>query len=345
MAINLDLLCTTVQQNLNKIAADNYPAMKRRPTGFLDGVMSETNRAGFSTEYATDKGDGKSMTVVREWALPTTSAETVDAEPDICLPGVSETRILDTVAITQYTGSQVIAFSDAELRKYCEKPSDVVTMRIARNMSGLFERLNQKLIASYLADVGGFIGGVAKGKNITLLHDNGITEQSIPDGEIEMMEDMEDLGVGRPIVVGAGPISRYSKLADIGCCNDYGQDINELAGAYQFYRDRAVKTVAAGTPVNPILAWSPGAVQLALYNKYRGDFRRIVPELFSHTTQVDPVTGIELDMRFKYDDCTDTFKFQFGVHHELFMLPEMHKAADDRFGVNYAFLYNGLVSA
>lgn len=345
MAIELEDLCTTVQQQLSQLAGDNYPAMRREQTGFLDAVVSDTNRAGFSTRYLHDDEEGKLMQVVREWAVPIPYSEAKDTEQSVCESGIEEPRILDVVTLNGYTGSRVIEFTESELRKYCESPGEVQTMRIAQHIGGVMRKLNQKLIAKYLTDVGEFIGGVAPGKNIKLLYDNGITEAAVADGEVIMMEDMADLGVSRPIVVGAGVISRYSRLAEIGCCNDYGQSVDELATSYLFYRDRDVKIVADGTPVEPIICFAPGAVQLSTYNKYRGPFRRVVDNLYAHDTMVDPVTGITLDMKWKYNDCAEKWRLQFGLHHELHLLPELFKAADERFNVNYAFLYNGVVGA
>lgn len=350
--INLELFCRTAQQNLNQLAGENYPALKREPTGFLDAVNSEVNRAGFETRYAVDNLDGKKNLVIREWSIPIPHTQTVSTEQDICGEGVEEPRILDTVEITQYTGSRVMKFTDAELRKYCEAPSEVVTMRIAQHMSGVFRALNRKLIAQYLNFVGGFIGGVAAGKNLPLLKLEGGREIIVPDGEVTMLEDMADLGVGRPIVVGSGVISRYSRHANIGCCNEYGQDVGELASSYLFYRDRDVAQIADGTPENPIIVFAPGAVQLGLYNKYRGEFRKEVENQFKLTTTVDPVQGIELDTKIRYDECEEVWKMQFGVHHELFSMPTGIFSGpgpggynDERFGVNYTFLYNGQVLA
>jgi hypothetical protein len=341
-AINLETLCTTVQQKLSELAGDNYPAMKREPTGFLDAVVSDVNRSGFTTTYMHDDGGGKLMQVVREWAQPVPYTDTVDEEQSVCESGTEEGRILDVVQITQYTGSRVMEFSESELRTYCEQPSDVQTMRIAQHIGGVMRKLNQKLIAQYLTQVGNSPMGNAPGSvTLNMLYNDGVTEQLIPDGEVRLMEDMADIGVVRPIVVGSGIVSRYARLAAIGCCNDYGQDVTNLAGSFAFYRDRDVAIVADDEGTE-IIVWNPGAVQLSTYNKYRGEFRRVVENHYAHDTMVDPVTGLTLDMKWKYDDCAEKWRLQFGVHHELHLLPNtMFKAADERNEINYAFLYQG----
>lgn len=342
MAIELEDFCQTVQQDLVDLAGSNYPAMKREPTGLLDAVRSESNRSGFSQNYITDGGDGKLKQVLIEWIKPIPVSTTVTTMQDICEAGTEEPVFRDVKTLTGFASTRVIEFSDAELRKLCDAPSEHRAKVISAHMSGLFRKVNQICIAKYNTGVGGFIGGVAAGKNVEFLHYDGITEAAKPDGEIVMMEDMQNLGVtGKPLVVGSGIISRYSKLAQIGCCNDYGQDVSDLSGAYDFYRDRDVDIVL-GTSEN-VFAFAPGAVQLATYNMFRGDFRKVVPNVYVHDTITDPVQGITVDVKMKYDDCAHVWRMAYFLHFDLFLLTnDMFYNADERDGVNYAFKYKAV---
>lgn len=341
MAIELEDFCNTVQQGLNQLAGDNYPALKREQNGFLSAVNSETNRSGFSQKYIEDDGAGKQKQVLIEWIQPVPVDETVSSEQDVCDTGTEAAKLRDVVTLTGFASSRVIEFSEAQLRKYCEAPSEHIAMVVSAHMSGLFRKINQTLITKYLAQVGGFIGGVAAGRNLELLHYDGVSEAAKPDGEVLLMEDMADLGVSRPIVVGSGIVSRYAKLADIGCCNDYGQDIAQLQAAWDFYRDRDVD-IQAGTSEN-IIAFSPGAVQMTTYNKYRGEFKKFVNDSYAHTTIVDPVEGLEIDMKMKYDDCTEKYRMAYFLNFDLHALPlTLFKDTDERDGVNYSFLYKGV---
>lgn len=342
MAIELAALCNTVQQNLNALARNNYPAFKRRQVGLLDAVRSPQNTSGFSQRYNTDGGDGKKKTVVIEWAQPVPVSTTVTTEQSVCEGGTEEPRFLDTVELTAFAGTRVMLFTEAELRAYCEQPSEVQTMRIAQHMSGLFEKIDQIGVTKFSAGAGGFIGGPDPGRALSVLHydADGQTTVAKPDGEVRLLEDMANMGVtGRPIVVGAGNISEYARLANIGCCNDFGQNIQQLSGSYDFFRDREVDRIMAGD--NNVLVFAPGAVQMATYNKYRGEFRKIVPDLFAHTTIVDPVTGIELDMKWKYDDCDELWRLHIFLNFDFFLLPDtLFKDADEYDGINYAWLYS-----
>lgn len=340
-SIDLEEFCQTVRQELTDLAGNNYPALKREATGMLDAVTSAENRAGYDQKYLTDDGEGKQKQVLVEWIQPIPDSETEDTEQDVCAEGVEAPTFRDVVTLTGFTSTRVMKFTESELRKYCAKPSEHMTMVIAAHMSGLFRAINKKLIAKYVAQVGGFYGGVAAGKNANLLAFDGLTEQAIPDGEVMMLEDMADLGVGRPIVVGSGIISRYGRLADIGCCNDYGQSIDELAGRYSFYRDRDFDVIADEADL--FAAFSPGAIQMPTFNKYRGEFKRVVPNLYSHDTLVDPVTGLTLDWKMVYDKCDEVWRMAYFLHYDLIGLPlDIFDAADDRYGVNYTFTYKGV---
>lgn len=329
---------------MDRLATRNYPAFKRRPTGFMDAVRSDINRSGFEQRYPVDNGDGKLNQVVIEWAQPVPVSTTVTTEQDVCAGGTEEPRFQDTVELTGYAGTRVMLFTEDALRKYCEQPSEVQDMRIAQHISGLFEKIDQGLITKYNAGIGGFIGGGGAGRELELLHydSNGQTEVAKPDGEVKLLEDMRDMGVvGTPIVVGSGIVSRYAELAKIGCCNDFGQDVGQLNGSFQFYRDREVDRMLAGD--ENLLVFAPGAVQMATYNKFRGEFKKIVPGLFAHTTFIDPITGIELDMLWKYDDCNFVWRLHIGLHYDLFMMPlELFKDADEYDGINYAWRYKAV---
>ena len=341
MAIELEDLCTTVQQNLDTLATQNYPAFNRRPVGLLDAVRSDVNRAGFSEKYRVDDGDGKLKQVVIEWAQPVPVSTTVTSEQDVCEAGTEEPRFLDTVELTGYAGTRVMEFSEEALRKYCESPSQVETMRIAQHLSGLFEKIDQILVSKFNAGVGGLLPGATN--TLPLLHydTDGQTTVAKADGEIKLLTQLSDMGVvGSPLVVGSGIIEEYARLKDIACCNEFGQDLSRQTGAFNWYKDREVDRMLAGS--NNILAFAPGAVQMATYNKFRGEFRKEVPGLFRHTTIIDPVTGIELDMLWKYDDCNFVWRLHIGLHFDLFMMPlELFKDADEFDGINYAWLYQG----
>ena len=336
--INLGDFCQTIQSDLADLAGSNYPAMKREATGLLDAVVSPANRQGFSQEYPVDGGDGKLKQVLVEWIQPQPVSEMVTSAQDICTPTDPIDPLREIRTLTGFASTKVISFTKAHMRKLCDGPSEWRAKIVASHMSGLFRKINQGLVAKYNAQVGNFIGGVAAGKTVYMLDSSGPIKQIDPNGAVDIMEDMADLGVSdRPILVGAGILSRYASLANIGCCNAYGQDVSMADEGFDWYRDRDVDTILAGS--NNVLAFVPGAVQMATYAQNRGEFG-IVHEHFAESTIVDPVTGLEIDFEMRYDQCTKTYTMVFFSHYDLFLLPDdMFTDADERDGVNYAFRY------
>lgn len=340
-SIDLEDLCNTVQQDLADLAGDNYPLLKREGTGFLDAVMSPQNRAGFRQEYATDGGDGKLKQVVTEWVQPGHVGEALTSMQDICNPGTTIEPLREVKQLTAFASTPVLTFTKAALRKFCQGPSEYRAMIVGGHMNLLFRKMNQIGIAKYLTGVGSFISGEAAGKDVTLLVNDGLMTQIDQNGEVTISEDMDDLAVGgRPILVGAGVLSRYAKLARLGCCNAYGQDDGMATGSFDWFRDRDTGIIS-GDP-NTILAWAPGAVQMAHYVQNRAGFE-VVHSHFAETNITDPVNGLVVDMEMRYDQCEKVWTMVFYSFFDFFQLPDtMFKDADERDGVNYSFLYNGV---
>ena len=49
-------LCSALQVNLNDIAGSNAPALRREKVGYVDALMSDANRAGFSAQIVPTNG-------------------------------------------------------------------------------------------------------------------------------------------------------------------------------------------------------------------------------------------------------------------------------------------------
>lgn len=337
MAIELEDFCNTMQQDLADLAGDNYGATRREATGLLSAATSPANKAGYTEPTFVDSGDGKLKQALLEWIQPSAVSETLTSMQDICSAGTEEAKQRELRTLTGFASTPVKAFSNAELRKYCESPSEHRAMIANSLMSALFRKINQVCITQYLAGVGGFIGGVAAGKSVQMLDGSGAIVQADPNGEFTILEDFADLGAsGRPLVVGAGFLSQYVRLQGIGCCNDYGQDIGQV-GQFDFYRDRDVDVIAAGT--NNILAFAPGSVQFVNWVQNKGEFRQVMPD-WAESSIIDPVTGIEIDMEIRYDQCDKAWKMVFYSHFDLYTLPlTMFKVADERDGTNNALHY------
>lgn len=339
MTIDVADFCGTLQQDLADLAGNNYPAMKREATGFLDSLVSAENRSSYSQELAVDSGDGKKKQVIIRYIQPGVYSEVGTAAVNICDNAgeeVSETRAIKEV--TRFRRSPVLTFTKESLRSFCDAPSEYRAKVLASRMSALFRSINRDLISLANAAVGEHLGGTAAAVNLQMIINEASGRKSADfTGEMELLEEMADLGLSNPFVVGSGLLSQYARLANIGCCNDFGQDMSKL-GSFMFYRDRDVPSVI-GAAQN-FLVYAPGAAHLVTWNKNKGEFA-MTHEHFAETTLVDPVTGLELDMEFNYDRCDKVWKLMLSLDYDLFTLPtNMFKDADERDAINYLWKFN-----
>jgi len=344
--MNIDVadFCATLQQDLADLAGNNYKAMAREATGFFDSLVSPDNRAGFSQELQLDGGDGKNKQVIVRYIQPGVYSEAGTSATNICTDDgeeVTETRTIED--ITRFRRSPILTFTNAAMRDLCDAPSEYRAKVLATRMSALVRSINRDLIGLANAAAGTHLGGDALAKDVNLIQASGTGQISADyTGEVDLLEEMADLGVMNPIVVGAGNLAKYARLQGIGCCNDYGQDLSQV-GDFSFYRDRDVPSVIASA--NNFLAYAPGAVQLVTWNANKGEFA-MNHDHFAHTTMIDPVTGIEFDFEMNYDRCDKVWKIGLSLNYDLFTLPvNMFKDADERDAINYLWLFNGTETA
>lgn len=342
--INLADVCNTFQQDITNLVGETPSAAQRQKTGLLDAVVSPENTSGQLEQLQTDAGDGKIKQVSVQYlkAAEMSEVNTDEGERSICTAGTPDTFEYALVKPTLYADIAV-TFTDAEMRKWCGLPSEDRARIIMTKMNPLFRSINAGLIAKANTLAGNFANGVAPGKQVPMLYTGDGMTQANPAGEVTILEDMSDLGVlGTPIVVGSGKLSQYTRYAGIGCCNDYGQDISGT-GAFNFYRDQFLGSITGNA--DDFFAFAPNALQFVSWNRYNSEFAIENGASFK-TTIIDPVTGIELDLNAKYDDCNERWVFTFSKNYDLFAPPaDTFGEGDDREGVNFLFKYRAVCGA
>lgn len=334
---DLEEFCQLVQSGLNEVAENNYPALRREKTGVLDAITSPQNATSRVLQTQVDPGNGKKKTVILDWLKPGLIDETLEAKADICaVEGTEEPYERDTFTVSKFRSTPVMKFSFAELRKLCKSTAEVRSEVIASKMSALMKGINRDIITVLNTNVGGFVNGVAAGKNVQMLV-AGPPVSANPMGANVILEDFAVAGLsGKPIVAGHGKLQQYARLANFGCCNDYGTDLANLRGEFDWFWDIDVQAITANA--DDFFAWEPGAVQLITYNEYRGDFE-VMADDFALTTLVDPVTGLTFDMKMYFDKCDELYKMAIWLNFDVFTLPELYKEDDPREGVNHLFKY------
>ena len=321
-------ICEKVQQSLNEILNGKAPSVLRTPVGYLDALISSQNTAGV-TKVAVDAGNGKKKQVRIKFIQRGISTDiTTDADGD-CAVDIEKEPFDETVEVTQFIGTKWMGFDQTQMRKLCEADSVFMESVVRAEIDILSVELNKALLATQALNFGNFMGGSNALVAVPLLET--VKKSPLYYGESLVMEAFEDLGVmQRPIVVGAGNLSHYIRQVGIGCCNDSGISLNQ-AGNMDFFRDRFVQSVIGA---NHFIGLIPGYVQLLTWNKYVGEYRQETPS-FSHTTIVDPITGLTFDMKWKYDDCAEKWVMRLTLNYELFFIPSnAFAASDELFGMN-----------
>lgn len=328
-------ICEKVQQSLNDVVADK-PSLKRTQLGYLQALQSPENTASVQ-KIAIDPGSGKKKQV-RLIYIQRAGDESEVKETQItdCSTEVEREPKEETVDITAYLRSPGLRFDDTQMRRICQPDSTYMADVVGAEIDLFMKVLNKKLLALQAANFGTFNGGDTF-KVVTLL--KGDSASLNYKGESDILEAFEDLDVmGRPIVVGAGNLGHYARQAKIGCCNSFGQDVSR-AGAMDFYRDRFVESIMGA---NAFIGLVPGAVQLLTWNKYVGNYAK-ENQVFSHGTIMDPVTGITLDQKWKFNDCDDTWSLHFGLNYGLHFIPDnAFDSADELYGYNGSLKFVGV---
>ncbi len=332
-------VCKTVQQDLNRIAAQNAPELMPEKTGLLDAITSPVNTRGVQ-QLQTDLKDGKYRQVKIEYVQPSTHDEVSDTPEGLCTQGETRSPLHDLVSVTRYKEIKR-DFDEEEMRHFWKAPSEYRARIMATDMNALYRAINRDLAALYLAKVGNFIGGVAGGKDLNMIQQKATGEiRADLSGESTMMEDMQDLSIaGMPMVVGTGNLSEYATLQKLGVANDLGQDLGKLKN-FMFFRDRDVDQISApAANKNNMLVFAPGACQMVTFNKYKGEFAHRGDQI-QKVTIVNPVKNIEFDWNLKYDDCAERYLSTIKLHYDYWVLPsDAFKPGDERAGVNYTFNY------
>lgn len=308
-------LCSAIQVNLNDIAGSNAPALRREKVGYVDALMSDANRAGFTAQIVPTNGKFRTVQINYQTQLcddDVSTSCTPNCEPDV-EPSPSEALITEFNCLKYKMG-----FDENEMRKLCEADSVWVGQTIMNAMNAVNVALDKALLAGvgnsyYLADSGTCTNGNLE---VPLFNASG---QVNPMAWAYIKHIYEQTGAnGIPFLIGGGSIDLFAKATQMACCNtNYGMDMsNWMSDAYYYY-DRFVNSVESSTATFML---APGTRQLVLWNKYVGDYAKR-NDSFEHGTVVDPFTGLVYDLKTNYDDCTEKWYVEIGLNYHHWAIP------------------------
>lgn len=218
----------------------------------------------------------------------------------------------------------ILRFTEEDMMKYCTIEDQTwMKEQIFRYLLRFEEALDAALAVALNTN----IGTNAAGESITdiPLFTSGNTftpNLSVlnPEGMWYINQIYQDIGNdGQFALIGGTLMNKVIQFNKWTGLNAAGVDMSkaDAINPYPFY-DRNFNTVFGQSD---LILIPPGAVQLVSWNKYKGEKRRSVTNLYTKSTVVLPTTGLEVDYKWKYDPDCEIFTFEVFLHVELAAVP------------------------
>lgn len=213
-----------------------------------------------------------------------------------------EYRVCDTASGESGSSPAALSFSEEDLMRYCtETDQSYITRQIARYNKRFIESLDQRIFEIAATKVGTNASGQAT-TDLKFFTTNTDTSQSNLNAAAVFFLNQywKDAGNdGQFALIGGQKLSMIAEFKKWQGLNAMGVDLNNINEEIPFvYYDRNSDSVLAP---DDFLQVAPGAMQLVTWNKYKGEKRRSITDLYTHGTFIDPATGIEVDYQWYYD--------------------------------------------
>lgn len=225
----------------------------------------------------------------------------------------------------------VLRFVEEDLMKYCTKDDTTwIKNKIFRYLLRFEEALDAALTVILNTQVG--TNGSADAITNVPMFTSGNTftpSQSVLNPEALWYLDQlfKDIGNdGQFAMIGGTIINKVAQFKNWATANAAGNDLSKQSpiNPYPFY-DRNFNTTFGQSD---FLMLAPGATQLVTWNKYKGEKRRSVTDLYTKATLTLPTTGLEVDYKWYYDYKCEEWIFEVFLHAELATVPPGGCGAD-----------------
>lgn len=246
-------------------------------------------------------------------------------------------RYCDTASGESGNSPAALTFTESDLMRYCtETDQSYITRQIARFNKRFIESLDQRITELAVANIGTNGVGAAE-TDLKFFTTNADTQQSNLNAMAVFFLNQlwKDAGNdGQYALIGGQTLAAIAEFKKWQGLNAMGVDLNNINEEIPYiYYDRNFDSAMAPTD---FLQVSPGAMQLVVWNEYKGEKRRVITDLYTHDTFIDPATGIEVDFDWYYD-----YKCKKWTY-EPFIFAELAVNAAGGCGVKLAGV-NGLI--
>ena len=210
-------------------------------------------------------------------------------------------------------------FDADDLMKYCmDDDTTYITRQIARYNKRFIESLDKRVTEMLVTKVGTTSTGAAE-QELNFFNTNSTTNQSNLNAAAIFFLNQTWKNAGNDMqfaMIGGERVNMIAAFKNWQGLNDMGVNLNDINEQIPFiYYDRNFDGVFGNN--TDFLQIAPGAAQLVTWNRYRGEKRKEVTNLYTHGTFVDPATGIEVDFRWNYDERCERWVYEPFVHVEL----------------------------
>jgi hypothetical protein len=197
---------------------------------------------------------------------------------------------------------EVLTFDEEDLMRYCTiTDNSYIIRQIARYNKRFIESLDQRIFEIAETKVGTDYAGAAA-TDLKFFTTNADTGQSNLNAAAVFFLNQywkNAANDGQFALIGGEKVNMLAAFKGWQGLNAMGVDLNNINEEIPFiYYDRNADSVLAP---EDFLQVAPGAMQLVTWNKFKGEKRRAITDLYTHGTFIDPATGIEVDYRWYFD--------------------------------------------
>jgi hypothetical protein len=212
-----------------------------------------------------------------------------------------------------------LSFDADDLMKYCmDDDTTYITRQIARYNKRFIESLDKRVTEIIVTKVGTTSKGAAE-QELNFFNTNSTTSQANLNAAAVFFlgQTWKDAGNdGSFALIGGQRVNLIASFKQWQGLNAMGVDLNNINEEIPYiYYDRNFDSVFGNE--TDFLQVAPGTAQLVTWNRYRGEKRKEVTNLYTHGTFIDPATGIEVDFRWFYDEKCEKWTYEPFLHAEL----------------------------
>ncbi|KAB1228449.1 hypothetical protein [Chryseobacterium viscerum] len=301
------------------------------------------------TAEDTGRESGKKRKLTLNY-LPPICTSTGTCADNLCSVDAVETEPLQKdFLVSKCTASNVIKIGLDNNRNL-----DQVTLTewhlgvFANEMQAARNKLALDVLTVLAANVGKFPDGTTTVKKAILADPKTGAFSPLGKALIEKVF-LDTQMTNQPMVIGGDSVFIAQQMQSAGGVNQDGINRGNSAGTSlnRYFYDSLVNQVFASG--ENLIAFDPSMFKFVTWNRNAGRFatddRNFDPQTafqnkdtFYKGSIVDPITGLLWDLNAKFDDCTDTWKYQFKLEWDMFFMP-----ADScvKPGVNGIFHFEG----